>query len=67
LTEPGRRASDTTVVLVAVAVIAAVVIFAWVTDVFQPLRESVAFGPVVIIGLITITAAVLWRAFRSAR
>jgi hypothetical protein len=62
-----RRVSDATVLLVAVAVIAGVILFAWATDLIPQIRSWITSAPLVIIGLVAVTAAVLVFALRPRR
>lgn len=61
------RVRDRDVVLVAALVVAAVVIFAWVTGLVPALDEIVGLAPVVIVGLVLVTAVVLIRALVARR
>jgi hypothetical protein len=59
--------SDATVLLVAVAVIAGVIVFAWMTDLVPQVRSWITSGPLIIIGLAGITVGVLLLALRPRR
>ena len=62
-----RRVSDRAVLLTAAAAVVGVIAFAWVTDLIPGLRDMIAFGPLVIVGLVAITAIVLVVALRPRR
>jgi FtsH-binding integral membrane protein len=62
-----RRISDRTVLIVAAAVVLAVIAFAWITDLIPPVREALSFQPLIVIGLIVATLAVLVIALRPRR
>jgi hypothetical protein len=61
------RVRDRDVVILAALVVAAVVIFAWVTGLVPALDEIVGLGPAVIVSLVLITAVVLIRALVARR
>lgn len=62
-----RRIKDRYVVLVTAAVVAGVIAFAWFTDFVPGLRSLVTSAPVVIFGLLAVTALVLVLALRPRR
>jgi len=64
---PTPRARDRDVVLVAALVVAGVVTFAWATGFVPALDDAIGLAPVVIVGLVLVTAAVLLRALRPRR
>ncbi len=62
-----RRVSDRAVLVTAFAVVAGVVAFAWISDLIPGLRDSISFGPIVILALAAATVAVLVMALRPRR
>jgi undecaprenyl pyrophosphate phosphatase UppP len=62
-----RRVSDRAVLLVAIAVVIAVIAFAWVTDLIPPVRDALTQQPVVLLGLIVGTVLILVIALRPRR
>jgi hypothetical protein len=74
LTEPAprreardREVRDRDVALVGALVVAGVVIVAWIVGLIPALYDAFGLAPVVIVGLVGVTAVVLIRAFRSGR
>ena len=65
MADQGPRVRDRDVALVGALVVAGVVIVAWLTGVIPALDSAVGLAPVVIVGLVVVTALVLIRAFRS--
>jgi lipopolysaccharide export LptBFGC system permease protein LptF len=55
------------VVLVLVALVVAVIAFAVVSDYVRPLGDALRGAPVVIVGLVLVTGAVLFVALRPRR
>jgi len=64
MTEPRPGVRDRDVVLVAALVIAGVVIFAWLTGLIPMLDNAIGLAPMIIVGLIAVTAVVLFRTTR---
>jgi hypothetical protein len=58
------RVRDREVVLAAVLVVTGVVVFAWLTGLIPVLDDAVGLAPVIILGMLVVTAIVLWRAVR---
>ncbi len=65
MTEPQPRVRDRDVVLAAALVVAGVLIFAWLTGFIPALDNAIGLAPVVIAGLVIVTALVLVRTVRS--
>jgi hypothetical protein len=65
MTEPQPRVRDRDVVLAAALVVAGVLIFAWLTGFIPALDNAIGLAPVVIAGLVIVTALVLLRTVRS--
>ena len=65
MADQGPRVRDRDVALLGALVVAAVVIVAWLTGLIPALDSAVGLAPVVIVGLVLVTALVLVRAFRS--
>lgn len=61
---PRRPVRDRDAVLAAALVVAGVLIVAWVSGLIPALHNTVLGAPVVIVGLILVTAAVLLRTVR---
>lgn len=64
MNEPQPRVRDRDVVLAAALVVAGVVIFAWLTGLIPALDNAIGLAPIVIIGMVAVTAFVLWRTIR---
>lgn len=65
---PGPRSRDLFLALeVAALIIAGVLIVAWLTDAVPVLWQTIAFAPVVIIGLVAVTILILARALWPRR
>jgi hypothetical protein len=65
---PGPRSRDLVLALeVAALIIAGVLIVAWLTDAIPALWQTIAFAPVVIIGLVAVTILILARALWPRR
>jgi hypothetical protein len=62
-----RPVTAGTVLVVALSAIAGVILFAWATDLVPQVRSWVTSGPLVIIGLVAVTAIVLVLALRPRR
>jgi len=55
------------VVVILAAIVVAVIVFAFVSDYVGPLGDALRGAPVVIVGLLVVTAAVLFLALRPRR
>jgi hypothetical protein len=55
------------VVVVLAAIVVAVIAFAIVSDYVRPLGDALRGAPVVIVGLVVVTGAVLFLALRPGR
>ncbi len=64
---PRREVRDRDVALVGALVVAGVVLVSWIVGLSPALYDAFGLAPVVIVGLVVVTAVVLLRAFRSAR
>jgi hypothetical protein len=62
-----RPVTAGTVLVVALSASAGVILFAWATDLVPQVRSWVTSGPLVIIGLVAVTAIVLVLALRPPR
>lgn len=60
--EQRPRVRDRDVLVAALLVVAGVLIVAWLTGLIPPLGDAIGLAPVVIIGLVVLTVAVLARA-----
>jgi hypothetical protein len=65
MTDPQPRVRDRDVVIAAALVVAGVLIFAWLTGFIPALDNAIGLAPVVIAGLVIVTALVLLRTTRS--
>jgi hypothetical protein len=63
---PNRPVRDREVVVAAVLVVAAVIVFAWLTGLVPALDDLIGLVPVVIIALVVVTLIILARALFSA-
>ena len=55
------------VVIILAVIVAAVIVFAFISDAIGPLGDALRGAPVVIVGLVIVTAAVLFLALRPRR
>jgi hypothetical protein len=55
------------VVLILAVLVVAVIVFAFISDAIGPLGDTLRGAPVVIIGLVVVTAAVLFLTLRPRR
>ena len=53
--------------VILAAIVVAVIVFAFVSDYVGPLGDALRGAPVVIVGLLVVTAAVLFLALRPRR
>ena len=60
--QPAARVRDRDVILAAVLVVAGVLAVAWLSGLLPALDSAIGFAPVVILGLLVVTALVLARA-----
>ena len=65
MTDQRPRVRDRDVVLVAALIVSGVLIVAWLTGLIPVLDNAIGLAPVVIIGLLLVTAVVLLRTARS--
>jgi polyferredoxin len=64
---PNRPVRDREVVIAAVLVVAAVIVFAWLTGLVPALDDLIGLLPVVIIALVVVTLIILARALWPRR
>ena len=64
---PTPRVRDRDVLIAAALVVAGVLIVAWLTGLIPVLDDAIGLAPVVIVGLVVVTALVLARALWPRR